>query len=185
MSGLMSKQIRVIYTKDCGYRLVSGQCNKNDTTMKRIVLISCVSKKGNKKAKAEDLYKGPLFTNSLAYGKKLKPDKIFILSALHHLVYLNQEIEPYDVTLSYVSPDKRKDKPNLKVLSAEEARLWGQKVLKQLSEVADLKNDEFTILAGQSYIKPIKSGLTNINEPLKGVVQGKRPGKLKELIRTL
>lgn len=153
--------------------------------MKRIVLISCVSKKGNKKAKAKDLYKGPLFTNSIAYGQKLNPDKIFIMSALHHLVDFDQEIEPYDVTLSYVSPAKRKDKPNLKVLSTAEARLWGQKVLKELSEVADLNNDEFIILAGQSYIKPIKSGLTYIKEPLKGVVQGKRPGKLKELIREL
>lgn len=42
--------------------------------MKRIVLISCVSSKGKEKAK--DIYKGPLFTNSLAYGISLKPDKI-------------------------------------------------------------------------------------------------------------
>jgi hypothetical protein len=87
--------------------------------MKRIVLISCVSKKGNKKAKAKDLYKGPLFTNSLAYGQKLNPDKTFILSALHHLVYLVQEIEPYDVTLSYVPPAKRNSK--LKVLTKKES----------------------------------------------------------------
>lgn len=56
--------------------------------MKRIVLISCVSKKRNVKSKAKDLYKGPLFTNSLAYGQALKPDKIYILSAKHHLLNL-------------------------------------------------------------------------------------------------
>jgi uncharacterized protein DUF6884 len=83
----------------------------------RIVLISCVSQKGNQKAKAKDLYKGPLFTNSLAYGQKLNPDKIFILSALHHLIELDEEIEPYDVTLSYVPPSKRTKKSNLKVLT--------------------------------------------------------------------
>lgn len=140
--------------------------------MKRIVLISCVSKKGNKKAKAKDLYKGPLFTNSLAYGKKLNPDKIFILSALHHLVELDQEIEPYDVTLRYVPPAKRN--PKLKVLTKKESVLWGQKVLQQLENIADLKKDEFIILAGQSYIKPIEKGITNIREPLKGLRQGER-----------
>jgi hypothetical protein len=150
--------------------------------MKRIVLISCVSRKGTTKAKAKDLYKGPLFTNSLAYGQALKPDKIFILSAHYHLLDLDKEIEPYDVTLSYVSPDKRKKKPKLKVLTKDEAKKWGQEVLKQLGNVADLKNDTFIILAGQSYLEPIQNGLTKIEEPLKGIVQGKRPGKLNELL---
>ena len=152
------------------------------TTMKRIVLISCVSRKGTTKTKAKDLYKGPLFTNSLAYGQALKPDKIFILSAHYHLLDLDKEIEPYDVTLSYVSPEKREKKPKLKVLTKDEAKKWGQEVLKQLGNVADLKNDTFIILAGQSYLEPIKNGLTKIEEPLKGIVQGKRPGKLKELL---
>jgi hypothetical protein len=150
--------------------------------MKRIVLISCVSKKGKNKAKAQDLYKGPLFTNSLAYGQSLKPDQIFILSAHYHLLDLEEIIEPYDVTLSYVSPDKKEKKPNLIVLTKDEAKLWGQKVLEQLGKKADLKKDEFIILAGQSYVNPIASGLTNIKEPLKGIVQGKRPAKLNELI---
>lgn len=150
--------------------------------MKRVVLISCVSRKGTERARAKDLYLGQLFENSLAYAKALEPDKIFILSALYHLVDLEQEIEPYDVTLSYVPPKKKINKPNLKVLSKQEAKLWGQKVLDELSKEADLKNDEFIILAGQSYIKPIKNGLTNIKEPLHGEKQGKRPGKLQQLI---
>ena len=153
--------------------------------MKKIVLISCVSRKGKVKAKAKDLYKGALFSNSLAYGQALKPDKIFILSALHHLLDLDTEIEPYDVTLSYVSPDKRKKKPNLKVLTNEEANLWGAKVIEQLKQVADIKNDRFIVLAGQSYLKPIQNSLTHIVEPLNGIVQGKRPEKLKELIKEL
>lgn len=142
--------------------------------MKRIVLISCVSRKGKTKAKAKDLYKGPLFTNSLAYGISLKPDKIFILSALHNLLDLDEEIEPYDVTLSYISPDKKDKKPNLKVLTNSEAKLWGEKVIEQLSKVADIKKDTFIILAGQSYIKPIQKELTNIVEPLNGLKQGER-----------
>jgi len=148
--------------------------------MKRIVLISCVSKKGNKKTKARDLYKGPLFTNSLAYAEKLNPDNIFIISAKYGLVELNREIEPYDVTLSYVPPSKRMNKPNLIVLTKAKANNWGLQVLKQLKQVADLDRDEFIILAGQSYIKPIQNGLTNILEPLKGLKQGERVKFLKE-----
>lgn len=142
--------------------------------MKRIVLISCVSRKSKTKSKAKDLYYGPLFTKSLAYGWSLKPDNIFVLSALHHLLDLEKEIEPYDVTLSYVSPVKRAKKPNLKILTREEARLWGQKVLKQLGEIADLKKDNFIILAGKSYIEPIRNGLANIEEPMRGLRQGER-----------
>lgn len=153
--------------------------------MKKIVLISCVSRKGKTKSKAKDLYKGALFSNSLAYGQALKPDKIFILSALHHLLDLDTEIEPYDVTLSYVSPDNRKKKPNLKVLTNEEAKLWGTKICEELKKVADIKNDKFIVIAGQSYLKPIQNCLTHIEEPLNGIVQGKRPTKLKELMKEL
>ena len=74
----------------------------------------------------------------------------------------------------YVSADKKAKKPNLKVLTKAEAKHWGQIVLGQLNEVADLKNDKFIILAGQSYLEPIRNGLTNIEEPLKGLKQGER-----------
>ena len=151
-------------------------------TMKRIVLISCVSRKGKNKAKAKDLYKGSLFAHSLEYGQSLKPDQIFILSAFHHLLELDKEIEPYNVTLSSITLDKKRKNPNLKVLTKDEASLWGKTVLKQLSEKTDLEKDEFIILAGQNYVFPIASGWINIKEPLKGISQFKRPGKLKELI---
>jgi len=49
--------------------------------MKKIVLISCASKKLEVKAKAADLYTSALFKLNLKYARKLKPDGIFILSA--------------------------------------------------------------------------------------------------------
>lgn len=141
--------------------------------MKRIVLISCVSKKGTIKAKAKDLYKGPLFANSLAYGQSLKPDKIFILSALHNLLDVDKEIEPYNVTLSNISKNKRK--ANLIVLTSKQKIEWGTKVIEQLKIVTDLDRDEFIILAGQEYIKPIQNSINNRN--LKKPLQGKRIGE--------
>ncbi len=138
----------------------------------KIILIACVSKKGSKKAKAKDLYISQLFKSSLAYANKQNPDKIFILSALHHLLEINQEIEPYNVTLSNVPKAKRK--PGLIVLSSEEKILWGKKVIEQLKTQTDLLNDEFTILAGMEYIKPMKDYISKLNNPLIGLRKGER-----------
>ena len=127
--------------------------------MKRIVLISCVSNKGTKKTKAKDLYKGPLFESSLAFAISLKPDNIYILSALHHLIDLDKEIEPYNVTLSKTANTKAK--PRLRVLTSKEKNAWGKKVTDQLKLKADLLTDEFTILAGKAYIEPIEKNRYN------------------------
>jgi len=80
-----------------------------------------VSKKGKRKAKAKDLYESALFKYSLAYAYTFRPDKILILSALHHVLDLETEIEPYDVTLSNVPMNKRK--PGLKVLNSVEKKI--------------------------------------------------------------
>ncbi len=74
---------------------------------KTILLIACVSKKGEIATKAKDLYISQLFKSSYRYGKGLKPDNTFILSALYGLLDPEQIIEPYNVTLSNVP--KRKD----------------------------------------------------------------------------
>ena len=146
--------------------------------MNKIVLISCVSRKNNSKARAKDLYISALFKYSLAYAYKLKPDKIFILSALHHLLDPETEIEPYDVTLSNVPKNKRK--PGLKVLNTEEKDEWGKKVIEQLSQQTDLKNDRFVILAGQEYINPIIKDIEYFNLPLEGLRYGERLAFLKK-----
>ena len=149
--------------------------------MKRVVLISCVSKKKSTKSKAKDLYISPLFKTSLAYAYSLNPDKIFILSALHHLLDLEMEIEPYNVTLSNIPKSKRKE--GLIVLSPAEKIEWGKNVVKMLSERTDLQRDHFIILAGQEYIKPIFTFLSNIDDRLRGMSIGKRLSYLKSQIR--
>ena len=147
---------------------------------KLIVLIACVSKKKSIKVKAKDLYISPLFTNSLAYANALHPDKIFILSALHHLLDPEKEIGPYNVTLSNVPKNKRKS--GLKVLNSSEKRLWGEKVIDMLTKESDLKHDKFIILAGNEYIKPIKEKLVNYEVPLEGISLFNRVRVLKALL---
>ena len=145
---------------------------------KKIILIACVSKKGDKKVKAKDLYISQLFKSSLTFANKQNPDKIFILSALHHLLDIDKEIEPYNVTLSNVPKAKRK--PELKILTAAEKIIWGKKVIEQLSEQTNLQNDEFVILAGQEYIKPIIKSISHLTNPLNGLRQGERVKFLNE-----
>ncbi|HTB52003.1 MAG TPA: hypothetical protein VK718_04440 [Ferruginibacter sp.] len=139
---------------------------------KKIVLIACVSKKLNHKAKAKDLYISQLFKTSMAYAQKQNPDKIFILSALYNLLDIDKEIEPYNITLCNVPKNKRK--PELKILNKKEKEEWGEKVIDQLSKLTDLKNDHFIILAGQEYIKPIIKGISHLINPLTGLGLGRR-----------
>ena len=62
-------------------------------------LIGCVGLKLPHKAKAKELYLSDLFKKSLAYCLK-NYEKNFILSALYGVVDLEEEIEPYDLTLN-------------------------------------------------------------------------------------
>jgi len=128
--------------------------------MAKVVLISCVSAKRESRSKAADLYTSPLFKKNLIYAKSLKPDRIFILSAKHHLLNLNDEIEPYDLTLN-----------NFK---AKELKLWAEKALHQLSQVSNLSTDQFIFLAGEKYRKYLITHISNYDVPMQGLGIGKQ-----------
>jgi len=134
--------------------------------MARIILISCVSKKLGKRAKARDIYISPLFKYYLKYAKSLNPDKIFILSAKYGLLDLEKEIEPYNKTLIK--------------MSSKEIKEWADNVLSQLKEASDLVNDEFIFLAGDRYRKYLIPYLSNYKVPLKGLGIGRQLKYLKE-----
>lgn len=134
--------------------------------MDTIVLISCVSKKLSHKAKARDLYISPLFRMNLKYAQRFSPQKVFILSAKYGLVQLDEEIEPYDVTLNQ--------------MSARERRNWAAKVVSQLQEHSNLENNHFVILAGQKYRQYLLPHLKSYEVPLAGLPIGKQLQFLKE-----
>jgi len=78
--------------------------------MADIALISCGSKKLDKKAQAQDMFISPLFKKSLEYAKKvLKPDGIYILSAKYGLLGLKTDIEPYNMALNNMSTQDKKE----------------------------------------------------------------------------
>ncbi|WP_407282111.1 DUF6884 domain-containing protein [Methanolobus sp. WCC1] len=135
--------------------------------MAKNILISCVSKKLDHKSKAEDLYISTLFKYNLQYAKSLGADRIFILSAKHGLLNLEEEIEPYNQTLN-----------NMK---AGEIRKWSNKVLSQLKDSTDIKNDNFLFLAGASYRKNLLPHISNYEIPLEGMRIGEQLQHLKKL----
>jgi cytoplasmic iron level regulating protein YaaA (DUF328/UPF0246 family) len=136
--------------------------------MKKIVLISCVSKKCKSKAPAKDLYKSTLFKLNLQYAQSLSPDEIYILSAKYGLLGLYEEIEPYDVTLNKMDRAARQN--------------WSRKVLKQLEEHCNLQNDHFIILAGEKYRQFLIHHLNSYEIPLKGLTIGKQLQYLKRQV---
>jgi len=136
--------------------------------MRHIVLISCVSQKGKVPAKSQDLYLSDLFRKSLRYARSLSPDVIYVLSAKHGLVPLDQVIEPYDDTL------------NGKI--AAEVRQWAARVVEQIGQVASLTRDHFTVLAGERYRRFLLPYLVNHDVPMKGLRIGQQLRFLKERI---
>lgn len=135
--------------------------------MKKIVLISCVSQKLPHKARVEDLYISTLFKLNLKYARKLKPDAIFILSAMHGLLELDAEIAPYNVTLNE--------------MPSAERRAWAKIVLEQLRKHTNLQDDHFVFLAGQNYRKYLAPSLASFEVPLERLPIGKQLQKLKGL----
>lgn len=133
--------------------------------MKRIILISCVSKKLPHKAKAKDLYISTLFKLNLKYALQKKPDKILILSAKYELIELEKEISPYDLTLNE--------------MSAKEMKRWAERVLQELKRKTDLNKDEFIFLAGERYRRYLIPSIKNYRIPLEGLSIGKQMQYLK------
>ena len=132
--------------------------------MATIILLSCTKSKTPYEAPAQELYSAsPMFQKTLEYGKTLKPDKMYILSAKHHLVNLNQKLKPYDLTL--------------KDFNKEEKEKWGEKVYQEMkSRGLNLERDKFIFLAGNEYIKPLTKYIPekNIETPMGGKRFGQR-----------
>lgn len=137
--------------------------------MKRIVLISCGSKKTQHRTKAMNLYVSSLFRFSLQYSQKLQADMTFILSAKHGLLPLNKMVTPYDITLNN--------------MSSVDVKKWADRVLEQLKMVSNFSKDNFIFLAGNRYRKYLIPHLKFHEVPLDGLRIGEQLQKLKELTK--
>lgn len=135
-------------------------------SIKKIVLISCCSKKQQTDipVKAKDLYISPLFSKAWIYAKDIiKADAVFILSAKYHL------LEPDDI-ISYYNETLTKGK------TAKELKQWSEIVKDQLCKKGvDLNKDDIYILAGSKYYKYLIHGK---HQNIKCLYEGMRIGQI-------
>jgi len=83
-------------------------------------LVSCTKSKRSYPCKAYEMYSpSNLFKKAYRYATR-RYDKVVILSAKYGLLFPNDEIEPYELTL--------------KSVSTKERRQWSNKVFKQMKE---------------------------------------------------
>lgn len=136
--------------------------------MKKIVLISCSSKKFSYLSKAKDLYTSSLFKYSLRYAQFLKPNNIFILSAKYGLLNINKIIKSYNVTLNKMSSEKLKK--------------WSKSVLEKLEKHFNLSKDAFIFLAGNNYRKYLIPSIKHWEVPMEGLRIGEQLRWLKNKI---
>ncbi len=144
--------------------------------MKKIALISCVSMKLDKKAKVKDIYISPLFKKNLEFARnqKINDDSIFILSALHGLLAIDDEIDPYNLTLND--------------MSTRDKNRWARKVFQQIKDhpdIPDIKEVNFIILAGMNYRGILEPVLPHVEIPLEGLPIGKQLQWLTQEIERL
>lgn len=119
------------------------------------VFLSCTKEKENKKCKACEMYMpSSLFSKSYKYAKSLNPDHIYILSAKHHLLNLDDMIDPYNQTLNDATED--------------ECREWAEECIKQMKDNNINFNAKTYFLAGESYIKYLREHFPNREEVFDG-----------------
>ena len=80
---------------------------------------------------------------------------IYVLSAKHGLVDMDDVVEPDETTLD-----------NLGIM---EQRNWARQVLSQLEAVTNVHVDEFIVLAAKTYRDSLIPYLTNYRIPTKGM----------------
>lgn len=106
--------------------------------LKTLGLISCTKKKQSHPCKASEMYSlSDLFSKTFAYCSK-NYDQVVILSAKYGLLFPDDMVEPYDLTL--------------KKMSSAEVKDWAEMVFKQMQKRLNL-DDVSTVFfhAGSRY----------------------------------
>lgn len=107
--------------------------------MTRVALVACSETKLGRRAPARELYTGHLFRLSLRYAEP-RADRVFVLSALHGLLALDQAVDPYDYEMRNRAPAER--------------RLWAARVLIDLILAVGTPTT-LEVLAGEAYVAPL------------------------------
>ena len=127
---------------------------------KLVICLSCGKTKRGRTAAAKDMYVSALFTKMMAYAESLHPKKIYILSAKHGLLNLDDVIDPYEQALNNMPTRAR--------------AAWAEGVLNKMSQEVDLKNDNFVFLAGMPYRENLVPHIHHYSVPMEGLTFGRQ-----------
>ena len=108
-------------------------------------VVNCGSEKKSFKCKAKDIYTGSLFVASRKFAQS-NYEQYCILSAKHHVLLPNDEIEPYDMFLGNFSKQEKQE--------------WWKETAKQLLEKFP-EGTEFDFYVGQTYLEGVIPILEN------------------------
>jgi len=141
------------------------------TGLKSMGLISCTKKKQNYSCMASEMYSASdLFRKAYAYAVK-EYDFVAILSAKYGLLFPDEKIEPYNLTLND--------------MSSEEVKKWSEKVFNQMENRLKLSDfDKVFFLAGKKYrqylIPKLEKKRLHCEVPLGSLGIGKQKAWYKE-----
>jgi hypothetical protein len=133
-------------------------------------LVGCGKAKRATKAKARALYTSPAFRMALQVAED-RCDETLILSAEHGVVELDQEIAPYDKTLSKMRKPER--------------QAWIAKVQASLKRRFETRRVRYLVLAGAAYAAAVTGLGCDVEEPMRGMGTGQRMAWLSQQTRAL
>lgn len=110
-----------------------------------VVLVGCSATKLDRSAPARELYRGDLFQKSLAYAELTAPH-VYVVSALHGLVPLDDVIAPYNRTIADIDGVRERDR-------------WGERVIDALARRHAGAPIAVTLLVGEAYAKHLRGKL--------------------------
>ena len=117
--------------------------------LKSLGLISCTKSKQNYPCEASEMYSASdLFRKAYSYASK-NYDFVAILSAKYGLLFPDDKIEPYDLTLNDMKSQQRKK--------------WAERVFKQMNSRLKLRDfNRFFFHAGKRYREHLIPKLENM-----------------------
>ncbi|QRK14188.1 hypothetical protein JQX13_50460 [Archangium violaceum] len=130
---------------------------------RRIALVGCGKSKLEQPAPARELYTGPLFRAALDVAQAEFGADVWILSAKHGLVDLDEDVAPYELALGD--------------LTSEAQEAWARDVIRNLRDDDDGSPAHLTVYAGSAYVEALRAHLPStwtLDDPMKGLSQGGR-----------
>ena len=111
--------------------------------MRRVCLIACSASKLDRAAPAHEIYTGDVFRKSLTWAKLQTFDDVVVLSPRHHVVELQDSLQPYDGSMYAMTVDER--------------RRWASIVFASIDTRWDLRAGgiELVMLAGAQYAEEL------------------------------